>query len=68
MSDGEPHPAAQTAVLFYNFPSGGHSFSEILDASITSSRLAVLKGISDDDIAEGRVVVWDWTTGQILLV
>jgi len=68
MSDGEPHPAAQTAVLFYNFPSGGRSFADILDASITCSKLAVLKGTSDGDIAEGQVVVWDWTTGQILLV
>jgi len=66
MSDGEPHPAAQAAVLFYTFVPGGESFTETIDLSITSSRVALMRGISFENI--GQVTIWDWTTGQILMV
>lgn len=65
MSNGEPHPNAQTQVLSYYFTSGG-VFAEILDLSITDTRLAALRRVSD--VHTAQAVVWDWTTGQILLV
>ena len=65
MSNGEPHPGAQVKVLSYHFTSGG-IFAEILDLSITDSRLAALRRVSD--VHAAQAVVWDWTTGQILLV
>ena len=66
MSDGEPHPAAQTTVLSYTFATGAGCIPDVQDTSITDSRLAVLRGLSH--VHTGQIVVWDWTTGQILLV
>jgi len=66
MSDGEPHPAAQTAVLSYIFALDSEPFTKTIDISITSSRLALMRGIYSEN--RGQVAVWDWTTGQILLV
>ena len=66
MSDGEPHPAARTAILSYTFPTGDGGMPDVQDTSITGSRLAVFRGLSN--IRTGQIVVWDWTTGQILLV
>ena len=67
MSDGEPHPAAQTKVLSYPFPPAPGDFpDDILGTSITGSRLVLLRGAFQVSIP--RAVVWDWTTGQVLLV
>ena len=66
LRDGEPHPAAQTAVLSYTFATGDGGLPDVQDMSITDSRLAVLRSFSY--IRTGQIVVWDWTTGQILLV
>ena len=67
MSDGEPHPAAQTQVLSSTFaPAVGDLVDIFLNMSITGSRLALLRGVYGVGITQA--VVWDWTTGQILLV
>ena len=66
LNDGEPHPCARVKVLSYTFASGNGVQVEAVKISITGSRLAVLKRVSD--IPMTRVVVWDWMTGQILLV
>lgn len=61
LSDGEPHPSARVKVLSYAF-----AHTDFLEASITGSRLAVLRG--DLWTLTAQVVVWDWITGQIVLV
>ena len=66
MTDGAPHPAAQIMDLSYTFVPGYEDLFGGLDMSITGSRLAVLRW--DSRIRAIQVVVWDWTTGQILLV
>ena len=66
MSDGEPHPAAQTKVLSSTLAPALGDLVNILDMSITGSRLALLRGTFGVGITQ--VVVWDWTTGQTLLV
>ena len=67
MSNGEPHPAAQTKVLSStSAPAVGGLVGIYLNMSITGSRLALLRAPYGVGIA--TVVVWDWTTGQILLV
>lgn len=66
MSDGEPHPTARNKILSYTFSPGDGGTADILDKSITTSRLVILRGLSSVDVAQ--IVVWDWTTGQILLV
>lgn len=63
MRDGGPHPAAQTTVLSYTLAPGDNT----LDMSITGSRLAVLGGVFYLHRTT-RVIVWDWTMGQILFV
>ena len=66
MDDREPRPTAKTRALSYTFAPENGSPINILEMSITGCRLAVLRGASDEHIAQ--VVVWDWITGQILLV
>ena len=66
MSEGEPHPTARIKALSHTFNPGDGTPADLLEASITSSRLAVLRGTSDTLVAQ--VVVWDWTTGQVLFV
>ena len=66
LNGGEPHPAAQIETLTYTFAPRDADPSGVLEASITDSRLAFLRGIPN--ISVTQVVVWDWTTGQILLV
>jgi len=65
LGDGGPHPAAQTAVLSYTFAPADNVPINLLDMSISGFRLAVLRGTAD---ITSYVVVWDWTTGQTLLV
>ena len=66
MSDGEPHPTAQTKVLSYTFAPAPGDLVDIRDMSITGSRLVLLRGASE--MGTAQAVVWDWTMGQILLV
>lgn len=65
LSDGEPHPAARTTVLSYTF-APERAYHDILDMSITDSRVAVLR--TSTYLRKAQIVVWDWTMGQILLV
>ena len=65
-NDGEPHPRARVKVLFCTFAPGNGTYVEAVGASVASSRLAVLRKVSDVSVTQ--VVVWDWVTGQILLV
>ena len=67
LDDGEPHPSARTAVLSFAFelhPSRRRTGTGNL--SITSSRLAFF--CSHSGPTKTKVIVWDWTTGEILLV
>ena len=66
MRDGGTHPAARTAVLSYTFTLGEGGLPDILDMSIADSRLAVFGAVSGTHATQ--IVVWDWTTGQILQV
>lgn len=65
LNNGSPHPSARTGVLLYTFEvsAGRHP---ILDMSITGSKLAIFSGSSSAPTTE--LVVWDWTTGQVMLV
>ena len=63
LSDGEPHPSARVKVLSYAFAD-----IDFLEASITGSRLAVLREGQTIPVSVAQVVVWDWMSGQILLV
>jgi hypothetical protein len=67
MEDGEPHPSAQTPVLSYTFAEFGSFFNE-WQMSITSSRLALLCVCLDSYFIPAQLIVWDWITGDILLV
>ena len=63
LSDGEPHPSAQTADLCYTFEPESAPFDG-WKISITSSRLALLLLRF---YPTEKLIVWDWTTGEILL-
>ena len=66
MFDGKPHPSAQTPVLPYvSVRELGFDSWEI---SITGSRLALICMFYDGSGVTAQLVVWDWNTGEILLV
>ena len=62
----EPHPHARVKVLSYTLAPENGTHVEAVGASVTGSRLAVLRKVSD--ISATQVVVWDWVTGQILVI
>jgi hypothetical protein len=68
MTDGMPHPKAQRQVIHYDL---GPSFSssEWWDESyINGSRLGIVFRPTDPEDNRFSVVVWDWTTGKMVLV
>jgi hypothetical protein len=67
LDDGESHPSAQSPGLSYTFGELGSYFND-WQMSITSSRLALLCICIDSDFFPAQLIVWDWTTGDILLV
>jgi hypothetical protein len=67
MTTGQPHPAAENPILSYPRTSEINTEADVYSVSITNSRLAVL--IENRKTGEGvKMVVWDWRTGNILLV
>ena len=64
MSDGDPHPSARAKVLSCALALGGLG---VLEMSITSSRLAFLgEAVSSEH--KTQLIVWNWITGEQLLV
>lgn len=70
LSGGEPHPSARTADLCYDyFPEYCNSAEDCeMSLSITSSRIAFFCTLSGTPYITGKLIVWDWTTGDILVV
>ena len=68
MTDGLPHPRAQHHVIKHNL-SATFSGSEWGDElHINGSRLGVVFRPVDPEDNRFSVVVWNWTTGEIVLV
>ena len=68
MTDGMPHPKAGRQVIYYDL---GPSFSSSEwwdEIYINGSRLGVVFRPMDPEDNRFSVVVWDWTTGKIVLV
>jgi len=68
MTDGLPHPKAQEHVIKYNLSAtfGGSEWGDELH--INGSRLAVVFRPVDPEDNRFSVVVWNWTTGKVVLV
>jgi hypothetical protein len=67
MKGGGSHPRARTPVLSCTLPELG-GFPDEWKISITRSRLAFFFICSDTPTTTAQLTVWDWTTGEILLV
>ena len=68
MTDGLPHPRAHQHVIKYNL---GATFATPEwgdELHINGSRLGVVFRPVDPEDNRFSVVVWDWTTGEIVLV
>ena len=68
LNDGEPHPSAQTPVLSCTLEPEISHHSDHWQMSITSSRLVFLRTFLGALTATAQLTVWDWTTGEVLLV
>ena len=68
LADGQPHPSAQIPTLSYTAePELGDSL-DWWAFSITGSRLAFFCRCSSAPEVTAQLAVWDWNTGEILLV
>jgi hypothetical protein len=67
MTDGLPHPKAQRQIIVHDIYA---SFSSEWwgELHITGSRLGVVFRSVDLEDNGFSVVVWDWTTGEMVLV
>ena len=66
MTDGSPHPRAKQQVIPLDLPSASPEWGGEL--YINHSRLGFVHRPADTDDHRVSVVVWDWTTGEMLLV
>ena len=68
MSDGEPHPSAKNPVLIYALEQELGLSLDSKNISMTSSRLASLGVCFCNPAPAGEIIVWDWITGEVLMV
>lgn len=68
MMDGLPHPKAQRHVIGHNLGPTFASREWYDEMHISGSRLGVVFRPTDLEDNRFSVVVWDWTTGGIVLV
>ena len=67
MTTGEPHPAAKDPIIACPGMSQPANGSGVQSISITDSKLAILVDPDRGSLGMG-MVVWDWRTGDTLLV
>ena len=67
MKTGEPHPAAKDPIITCPGMSEPVNGSGVQSISITNSKLAILVDPDWGSLKMG-MFVWDWRTGNILLV
>ena len=65
MSDGGNHPAARRPVIHYSRSDTKYSY--LPSSSLTSSRLAVVAGMSNKG-GSYVMIIWDWKNAQVLFV
>lgn len=68
MTDGSPHPKAQQHVIKYKMSGTFTASGWAHELHINGSRLGVVFRPVDPEDNRFSVVVWDWTTGAIVLV
>jgi hypothetical protein len=67
MASGQPHATAENPTISCPRKLETNARTEVYSVSVTNSRLALLLG--NPNITEGvRMLVWDWRTGELLLV
>ena len=68
MTDGLPHPKAQQHIIKYDMNATLASSEWCDELHINESRLGVVFRPGDSEDNRFSVVVWNWTTGEIVLV
>ena len=68
LTDGLPHPKAQRHIIGYSLGATFTSYEWYTETHINGSRLGVVFRPTDPDDSGFSVVVWDWTTGEMVLV
>ena len=68
MTDGLPHPKAQRQVINYDLGASFSSSEWWGELYINASRLGVVFRPADPEDNNFSVAVWDWTSGEIVLV
>ena len=68
MTDGLPHPKAQRHIIGYNLGASFASREWYDEMHINGSRLGVVFRPTDPEDNRFSVVVWNWMTGEIVLV
>jgi len=68
MTDGLPHPKAQKHVIKYDLSATFASSKWCEELHINGSRFGVVFRPTDLEDNRFFVVVWNWTTGEIVLV
>jgi hypothetical protein len=68
MTDGLPHPKAQRQVIRYDLCAPFSSHEWWGELHINGSRVGVVFRPADAEDNRFAVVVWNWTTGDMVLV
>lgn len=68
MTDGLPHPKAKQQVINYDLSPEFVSSEWCDELHINGSRLGVVFRPTDPEDNRFSVIVWDWTTGEVVLV
>jgi len=68
MTDGLPHPKAQRNIIHHNLGATFASFEWCGELHVNGSRLGVVFRPTDLEDNRFSVVVWNWMTGETVLV
>lgn len=68
MADGSPHPKTRQKIITHKLDPSLASSEWWGEPCLNGSRLGIVFRPIDPDDNRFSVVVWDWTTGEIVLV
>lgn len=68
LTDGKPHPRARKPLLTYNIPLDPTESGWQIESIILGNRLGCLFTSTSQNESVDTLVVWDWTTGDLVRV